>query len=111
MEEVGGAFGGEWDYAKLRGGTGPLVYPAGFVYLYGALWWLTDWGADVRLAQYIFLGLYLCTVAAAMLLYHRSRAVPQWVMLLLEQTLMVLVILLLVVEQVMQLPQATTIQP
>ena len=83
MEEVGGAFGGEWDYAKLRGGTGPLVYPAGFVYLYGALWWLTDWGADVRLAQYIFLGLYLCTVAAAMLLYHRSRAVPQWVMLLL----------------------------
>ena len=25
MEEVGGVIGGEYDYANLRGGTGPLV--------------------------------------------------------------------------------------
>ena len=32
-------FQGERDYTKLRGDTGPLVYPAGFVYLFS---WLRD---------------------------------------------------------------------
>lgn len=31
MEEVEGVVNGTWDYIKLRGGTGPLVYPAGTV--------------------------------------------------------------------------------
>ena len=33
LEEVHGYVQGERDYTKLRGGTGPLVYPAGFVYV------------------------------------------------------------------------------
>jgi alpha-1,3-mannosyltransferase len=40
---------GERDYAKLRGDTGPLVYPAGFVYLFAALKRLT--GGSVAAAQ------------------------------------------------------------
>ena len=34
VEEVEGYLSGELNYANLRGGTGPLVYPAGFLYLY-----------------------------------------------------------------------------
>lgn len=29
MQEVEGVANGTWDYTKLRGDTGPLVYPAG----------------------------------------------------------------------------------
>jgi hypothetical protein len=34
MQEVGGFLDGERNYMALRGDTGPLVYPAGFLYLY-----------------------------------------------------------------------------
>lgn len=40
---------GELDYAKLKGDTGPLVYPAGFVYLFAWLRRLT--GGSVAAAQ------------------------------------------------------------
>lgn len=34
MQEVEGFLGGERNYFNLQGDTGPLVYPAGFVYVY-----------------------------------------------------------------------------
>ena len=37
MEQAALWRAGERDYSELRGGTGPLVYPAGFVYLFAAL--------------------------------------------------------------------------
>ena len=40
---------GERDYTKLQGDTGPLVYPAGFVYLYSWLKHVT--GGAVQAAQ------------------------------------------------------------
>lgn len=40
---------GERDYAQLKGGTGPLVYPAGFVYLFA--WLKTLTGGSVAVAQ------------------------------------------------------------
>ena len=77
MEEVGGFLGGELDYAQLKGQTGPLVYPAGFVYLYSALFYLTDHGNDILRAQYIFLALYLATTAVVMLIYHEAKVVSE----------------------------------
>ncbi|PSC73067.1 Dol-P-Man:Man(5) c(2)-PP-Dol alpha-1,3-mannosyltransferase [Micractinium conductrix] len=81
MQEVGGYLEGERDYAKLRGDTGPLVYPAGFVYLFAALQRVT--GGSVETAQYIFAALYLATQAAAMALYIRAASLPPWSLALL----------------------------
>ncbi|RWW79097.1 hypothetical protein BHE74_00012640 [Ensete ventricosum] len=38
---VDGFLGGERHYTKLKGDTGPLVYPAGFLYVYSAIKFLT----------------------------------------------------------------------
>lgn len=67
MEEVDFWINGEYDYRKIRGNTGPLVYPAGFLYLFGFLQWLT--GREIRTAQVFFLGFYLATQAVVMILY------------------------------------------
>lgn len=42
-------FSEERDYENLKGDTGPLVYPAGFLYLYSAIQYVT--GGQVFLAQ------------------------------------------------------------
>jgi alpha-1,3-mannosyltransferase len=96
MQEVEGWLGGELDYTKLRGSTGPLVYPAGFVYLYAALRWLVGGGGRgavaIGLAQWIFFGLYLCVLAIVLRVYALASsasarggagAFPPWVVLLL----------------------------
>ena len=44
MQEVEGFWNGTTDYEQLRGGTGPLVYPAGFVYFFLALYHATSKG-------------------------------------------------------------------
>lgn len=47
MQEVGGFLDGERNYSALKGDTGPLVYPAGFVYIFSALRWMTDDGVNI----------------------------------------------------------------
>eukprot|EP01083_Nonionella_stella_P213691 770508_1 len=69
MQEVSMWQEGELDYVNIRGGTGPLVYPAGFLYLYGVLKWLTDGGDDVKTGQYLFCILYLANAATIFLIY------------------------------------------
>ncbi|KAK3248048.1 hypothetical protein CYMTET_42474 [Cymbomonas tetramitiformis] len=81
MEEVKGYLDGERDYYNLRGQTGPLVYPGGFVYLFAALRWLT--AEDVPTAQVYFIGVYLLNLAVVFAIYVRSKAVPAWALVLL----------------------------
>ena len=83
MQEVRGFLGGDLNYLNLKGDTGPLVYPAGFVYLYSLLNWATDDGADIRLAQWVFTFLYLMTSATTLYVYRKSRVCPPWVAALL----------------------------
>jgi alpha-1,3-mannosyltransferase len=103
MQEVEGYLGGERDYLKLRGDTGalrgslhylfppailtrmccilvkykgPLVYPAGFLYLFSLLRRWTEQGANIRTAQHIFLAMYVLTQGAVLLLYQtRIRSI------------------------------------
>ncbi|GFS39795.1 asparagine-linked glycosylation 3 [Actinidia rufa] len=52
MSQVSGFLEGERDYGNLKGDTGPLVYPAGFLYIYSAIQFLT--GGEVFPAQVIY---------------------------------------------------------
>mmetsp|Transcript_29334 Transcript_29334/g.56302 ORF Transcript_29334/g.56302 Transcript_29334/m.56302 type:complete len:418 (-) Transcript_29334:249-1502(-) len=81
MQEVEGYLAGETDYTKLQGQTGPLVYPAGFVYVFSLLRQCT--GGDVVAGQMIFIGVYLANTALVFAVYARSRKVPPWALVLL----------------------------
>ncbi|CAL3962833.1 unnamed protein product [Diplocarpon coronariae] len=65
---------GERDYTKLTGSTGPLVYPGAHVYVYWALYHITDKGRNILLAQRLFGALYLVTLAVVMACYRRAKA-------------------------------------
>jgi len=73
MEQVKQFLDGERDYALIRGGTGPLVYPAAHVYTYSILYQITDDGRNIFLAQQIFGVLYLATLALVMACYWRAK--------------------------------------
>ncbi|KAJ4310599.1 dolichyl-P-Man:Man(5)GlcNAc(2)-PP-dolichol alpha-1,3-mannosyltransferase [Fusarium piperis] len=76
MEQVSQFVSGERDYTKMEGGTGPLVYPAAHVYTYTALYYITDEGKNIFLAQQIFGVLYMATLALVMLCYWKAKAPP-----------------------------------
>ena len=92
---------GTRDYSLLRGDTGPLVYPAGFVWLYTGLYYLTsqvpsdwsihlilisDWllsqGSNIRLAQYVFAGLYLINLGLVFRIMVRTEKLPPFILAL-----------------------------
>lgn len=89
MQEVGGWVGpdGTTDYMLLAGDTGPLVYPAGFLYIYAPLRWLVGNGgrgpAAIRMAQWIFLALYLVVQGLVLQIYAITKPGPPWAVLIL----------------------------
>jgi len=73
MEQVKQFIDGERDYTHIKGGTGPLVYPAAHVYIYWVLYHITDKGRNILNAQRIFAVLYLGTLAVVMACYRRAK--------------------------------------
>lgn len=71
MQEVELWQGGELDYRKIRGGTGPLVYPAGFLYLYAWLRRISNQGNDISQAQTVFIFLYVINTAIVLTTYSK----------------------------------------
>jgi alpha-1,3-mannosyltransferase len=76
MQEVEGFLSGERDYVNLRGDTGPCVYPAGFLYIFSALYYATEQGASIFTAQCIFGVLYLVNLGLVFALYAGSAPFP-----------------------------------
>lgn len=77
MEQLQQYVDGERDYTLIKGGTGPLVYPAAHVYIYWVLYHVTDKGNNILLAQRIFGVLYLATIAVVMACYRRAKVQPR----------------------------------
>lgn len=73
MEQIETYVSGELDYAKIEGGTGPLVYPGVHVYLYRILYALTDHGKNITRAQIIFAGVYLVDLSFVMGCYRMAK--------------------------------------
>ena len=81
MQEVEGVKNGTYDYAQLKGDTGPLVYPAGFVWIFTGLYYITDHGTNIRLAQCLFACLYLVNIALVFYLMTKSKKVPPYTLI------------------------------
>ncbi|KAF5282855.1 hypothetical protein FQA39_LY17476, partial [Lamprigera yunnana] len=81
MQEVEGFLNGTFDYKLLKGDTGPLVYPAGFVYIYSVLYFITSQGSNILLAQYIFLILYLIQTYLVFQIYIKTAKIPPYALI------------------------------
>lgn len=82
MSQVSGFLGGERDYSKLKGDTGPLVYPAGYLYIYSAIQYVT--GGEVYPAQILFGILYIVNLGMVLLIYLKTDVLPWWALCLLS---------------------------
>ncbi|XP_071945799.1 dol-P-Man:Man(5)GlcNAc(2)-PP-Dol alpha-1,3-mannosyltransferase-like [Antedon mediterranea] len=80
MQEVEGVINGTYDYMQLKGGTGPLVYPAGFVYVFIGFYYATDHGRNIKVAQYIFAAVYIINLLLVFRIYQRTKKVPPYVL-------------------------------
>eukprot|EP00842_Homolaphlyctis_polyrhiza_P003548 jgi/Hompol1/4194/HPOL_001750-RA len=83
MQQVTAFLGGQFDYAQLSGDTGPLVYPAGFVYLYSVLHAVTNGGVNILRGQICFAAIYVASFVVVTLIYRRSKIFPIWALPLL----------------------------
>lgn len=82
MEQIKIIKNGELNYANIFGRTGPLVYPAGHVWIYRFLSWLTYDTQNVPLGQAFFGWLYVVTLFIVFGIYL-TLDVPPWVVYLL----------------------------
>lgn len=82
MQECEGFLNGTFDYSQLRGDTGPLVYPAGFVYIYSIFYFITSNGVNIKLAQYIFIGIYILQLYFVLRIYIKTKKVPPYVLVI-----------------------------
>lgn len=69
---------GELDYSLVKGDTGQIVYPAGFVQIYQMLNWLTDEGTDIHAGQTVFGYLFALTNFLVIIVYTMTPNFQPW---------------------------------
>lgn len=79
MQEVQGYLDGERNYMNLKGDTGPLVYPAGFLYIFSGLHWITNSGVDILTGQIIFAFIYIINLIVILRIYFKGSKIPMLV--------------------------------
>ena len=79
MQEVEGFVNGTLDYQYLKGDTGPLVYPAGFVHIFALFYFATSHGTNIKLAQWMFGLLYVILMCQVFRIYNHSGKVTSFV--------------------------------
>ncbi|KAF9500972.1 mannosyltransferase [Pleurotus eryngii] len=80
MAQIAMIMKGETDYSRISGPTGPLVYPAGHVYIHQLLHEITDAGRNMALSQQIYAGLYVSSLILTCCIYRKAGA-PNWLLL------------------------------
>eukprot|EP00834_Sanchytrium_tribonematis_P000605 NODE_11_length_54881_cov_1.430718.p18 type:complete len:384 gc:universal NODE_11_length_54881_cov_1.430718:39559-38408(-) len=74
MQQVEKVWNGEREYSKIYGDSGPLVYPAGFLYSFGIFYVA---GLSKILVQIGFAGIYILNLILVLKIYeHSSSKVP-----------------------------------
>jgi alpha-1,3-mannosyltransferase len=70
MEQVGTVWrDSQFDYAQIKGDTGPVAYPAGFIYIYTVFYHVTSGGLDLNAARILFSVLYLLNLMIVFRIY------------------------------------------
>lgn len=64
-----------FNYTQIEGPTGPLVYPAGHLYVFYLLKELTEGGSNIRMAQYIFACIYIAQIYLVYKIYSHKRVI------------------------------------
>ncbi|ORY40156.1 ALG3-domain-containing protein [Rhizoclosmatium globosum] len=106
MQQTTQFMNGERDYTKMKGDTGPLVYPAGFLYIFSFLNWITNGGSNIVLAQWIYADFAVLTLYIVLTLYFLSTKVPWYAtpLLLLSKRIHSIFILRLFNDPIAMLP-------
>lgn len=76
MVQVGQVFNRtklNFNYTEIEGPTGPLVYPAGHVYIFYLFKELTDGGINIQAAQYLYLCVYTAQIILVYKIYSHRR--------------------------------------
>ncbi|KAE9554455.1 hypothetical protein FO519_002329 [Halicephalobus sp. NKZ332] len=73
---------GERNYSKIDGDTGPVVYPAGHLWLYSLFYYVTNEGKNIIGGQICFLYVYLLNQIAIYWIYGSSLKIPPYVVTL-----------------------------
>lgn len=81
MQQVSCFLNGTFNYELISGDTGPIVYPAGHLYIYTLFYSITNAGSNIYLAQYIFAIIYLVTLFIVFQLYRKYSNVPPFVLI------------------------------
>lgn len=62
-----------FNYTQIEGPTGPLVYPAGHLYVFLLFRELTDGGKDILSAQYVYWLIYMAQLVLVYKIYSHKK--------------------------------------